>query len=175
MSQGDSRFVPRWQQRLSLPTFTFRPVIAAAIFVWTLSLATSPAQAQPDAGDGLQQLVKSVEFRRNPSDPNYVVTTRTYLIERVQLGQVTRAAFKQTVTDSTGYQMKFGAGQVDYYYYRCGAGEIANGYDSTGDRAGMDQRMLGGGSAFLSYAAYRQSNPRMPFADQEVTDAVCGG
>jgi len=54
----------------------------------------------------MQQLVKSVEFRRNPSDPNYVVITRTYLIERAQLGPVTRAAFKQTVTDSTGYQWR---------------------------------------------------------------------
>ena len=111
-------------------------------------------------------LVKSLVMARpQPNKADYTVTTETFLDKRSieAVGPYKKAAFRQSATDNTGYEMKFGKDQLNWYYYDCKSGQIAWSNSGPPDSAKLKP-----------YAQYRADRPNLPHGDANVVSLVCG-
>jgi hypothetical protein len=129
------------------------------------ALSVDSASSVSDPADWVR--VKSLVVPRpQPKDPNYATTTETFLNKGSvdSAGKFRRATFRQSVKDSTGYEMSVTKNRRFFYYYDCTAGRIswAKTNDATPDPAN-----------FMPYADYSKENPNQPFADSSVVSLVC--
>lgn len=119
------------------------------------------------AGEPEWVLVKSLVIPRpQPGKADYATTTETFIDKKSieAAGQYRKAAFRQSAKDNTGYEMKFGKEQLNWYYYDCKAGKVA--WSSSG---------IPEAAKFKPYAQYKEERANLPHADANVVSLVCGG
>jgi hypothetical protein len=130
-----------------------------------LKIANSGSSSSTSSGSEWILVKTLVIPQKLPDNPNYVVTTETFLNKGsiVSAGGYMKAAFRQSAKDSTGYEMTYVKDKILMYYYDCKAGQIASASGRVPDS-----------KDFMPFLKFIEVRPKLPFADASVVTLVCG-